>query len=120
MAEGYYADFREYVGALERHGKLHRWSRAVNKDTELMPLMRLQYRGLPDDKRQAFLFENVIDSRGRRHDVRVATGMYGSSREIAALGLGCADPAEIYEKWRQALAKPEPAAHPHDRVQRIR
>ncbi len=106
MAEGYYADFREYVGALERHGKLHRWSRAVNKDTELMPLMRLQYRGLPDDKRQAFLFENVIDSRGRRHDVRVATGMYGSSREIAALGLGCADPAEIYEKWRQALAKP--------------
>ena len=41
-----------------------------------------------------------------RHDVRVATGMYGSSREIAALGLGCADPAEIYEKWRQALAKP--------------
>jgi len=30
MAEGYYADFREYVGALERHGKLHRWSRAVN------------------------------------------------------------------------------------------
>ena len=39
MAEGYYADFREYVGALERHGKLHRWSRAVNKDTELMPLM---------------------------------------------------------------------------------
>jgi len=106
MAEGYYADFREYVGALERRGKLHRWSRAVNKDTELMPLMRLQYRGLPDDKRQAFLFENVIDSRGRRHDVRVATGMYGSSREIAALGLGCADPAEIYEKWRQALAKP--------------
>src|SRR5207247_10784868 len=32
--------------------------------------------------------------------------MYGSSREIAALGLGCCEPLEIYEKWRQALAKP--------------
>src|SRR6476620_11036742 len=106
MAEGYYADCREYVGELERHGKLHRWSRAVNKDTELMPLIRLQYRGLAGDKRHAFLFENVIDSRGRRHDVRVATGMYGSSREIAALGLGCLDPSTIYETWRPALEKP--------------
>src|ERR1700752_673485 len=104
MKENYFSDFRDYLNELENRGKLHRWSRAVNKDTELMPLMRLQYRGLPDDKRQAFLFENVIDSRGRRHDVRVATRVYGSSREIAALGLGCADPAEIYEKWRQALA----------------
>src|SRR4029078_3450085 len=33
-------------------------------------------------------------------------GMYGSSREIAALGLGCIEPSSIYEKWRQALAKP--------------
>jgi len=106
MATGYYSDFREYLGALERRGKLHRWTRPVNKDTELMPLMRLQYRGIPDDKRQTFLFENVTDSRGRRHDVRVATGMYGSSREIAALGLGCEEPAEIFEKWRDALAKP--------------
>src|SRR5882724_8220835 len=97
-ADNYFTDFRAFLNDLERRGKLYRWRQRVNKDTELMPLMRLQYRGLPDDKRQAFLFENVIDSRGRRHDVRVATGMYGSSREIAALGLGCADPAGIYEK----------------------
>ena len=88
MSKAYFADFREYIGALEKRGKLHRWSRAVNKDTELMPLMRLQYRGIGDDKRQAFLYENVIDSRGVKHDIRVATGVYGSSREIAAIGIG--------------------------------
>ena len=106
MASSYYEDFRAYLEALQRRGKLHRWSRRVNKDTELMPLMRLQYRGVPDDHRQAFLYENVIDSRGRRYGLRVATGMYGASRDIAAIGLGCADGAAIYEKWRSALAKP--------------
>ena len=106
MAESYYADFRDYLSVLEKRGKLHRWTRAVNKDSELMPLMRLQYRGIADDQRQAFLYENVFDSRGRKHDIRVVTGMYGASREIAALGLGCDEPLQIYEKWRQALAQP--------------
>ena len=64
MAQPYFSDFRSYLEELERRGKLHRWSRPVNKDTELMPLMRLQYRGIPDDQRQAFLFDNVVDSRG--------------------------------------------------------
>src|SRR6266545_3414906 len=106
MGKQYFFDFRSYLDALENRGKLHRWKRPVNKDSEMMALMRLQYRGIPDDRRQAFLFENVVDSRGRQHSIRVATGMYGSSREIAALGLGCEEPAEIFEKWRQALAKP--------------
>ena len=106
MAKEYYSDFRDYLGELDRRGKLYRWTRAVNKDTELMPLMRLQYRGITDEQRRAFLYENVTDSRGRRHGIRVATGMYGSSREIAALGLGCEEPPEIFEKWRHALSKP--------------
>src|ERR1044071_5640329 len=106
MSQEYYEDFRAYLAALERRDKLHRWTRQVNKDTELMPLMRLQYRGIADEHRRAFLFENIIDSRGRRYDIRVATGMYGSSRAIAALGLGCDEPLAIYEKWRTALAKP--------------
>jgi 3-polyprenyl-4-hydroxybenzoate decarboxylase len=53
MLKEYFADFRDYIGELEKRGKLHRWSRPVNKDTELMPLMRLQYRGIDDSKRQA-------------------------------------------------------------------
>jgi UbiD family decarboxylase len=110
MATGYFADFRDYLDVLRNRGKLYCWERPINKDTELMPLMRLQYRGIPDDKRRAFLFENVFDSRGRKHSVRVATGMYGASREIVSLGLGCDEPKEIYEKWHRALAQPIPAS----------
>ncbi len=47
MAQPYFSDFRSYLEELEKRGKLHRWQRPVNKDTELMPLMRLQYRGIP-------------------------------------------------------------------------
>ncbi|MDH3443882.1 MAG: UbiD family decarboxylase, partial [Deltaproteobacteria bacterium] len=106
MTKEYFADFRAYIDALDERRKLYRWRRAVNKDTEMMPLMRLQYRGIADENRQAFLFENVFDSRGAKHDIKVATGMYGSSRSIAAMGLGCDEPLEIYEKWRHALEKP--------------
>ena len=93
-AENYFTDFRAFLDDLERRGKLYRWRQRVNKDTELMPLMRLQYRGLPDDKRQVLLFENVCDSNGRQYGVKVATGMYGSSRTILGLGMGCEDPQE--------------------------
>ena len=48
MSKEYFTDFRDYLDQLEKRGKLHRWTRAVNKDTELMPLMRLQYRGIAD------------------------------------------------------------------------
>ncbi|MGH7886827.1 MAG: UbiD family decarboxylase, partial [Candidatus Binatia bacterium] len=106
MAKTYYSDFRDYLSELERRGKLYRWQRQINKDTEMMPLMRLQYRGIADEERRAFLFENVTDSRGKKHGIKVATGVYGSSREIAAMGLGCREPFEIYEKWREALFKP--------------
>jgi UbiD family decarboxylase len=104
MSHGYYEDFRSYLDALQERGKLYRWQRPVNKDTELMPLMRLQYRGIDDNRRQAFLFENVRDGSGRQFDIKVATGVYGSSRDATALGLGCDDPHDIYEKWREALA----------------
>ena len=104
MSRSYYGDFRDYLDDLQTRGKLYRWRRPVNKDSELMPLMRLQYRGIDDQKRQAFLFENVRDGSGRQFDIQVATGMYGSSRTVAALGLGCEDAGDIYENWRHALA----------------
>ena len=120
MSDRYFADFRAYINELQIRGKLQRWKRPINKDTEMMPLMRLQYRGIPDEERQAFLFENVLDSRGRQHEIKVATGMYGSSREIATLGLGCNQPLEIYDKWHQALAKPiEPRTVPSAPVQEM-
>jgi len=53
----YYKNVREYLKTLEENGKLVRVSRAINKDTEMHPLVRLQYRGLPEEDRKAFLFE---------------------------------------------------------------
>ena len=106
MADGYYADLRAFIGELEKRGKLYRWHRPVNKDTELMPLMRLQYRGLSDDERKVFLYEEVTGSKGERYGMKVVTGVYGVSRQVLSLGMGCEGPEEIYEKWRQALAHP--------------
>jgi len=106
VGELHFSDIREFVSELEGRGKLYRWRRVVNKDTELMPLMRLQYRGLADEQRQAFLYENVVSSQGRSYEMKVLTGVYGASRAIAAFGMGCKDPGEIYEKWQRAVTKP--------------
>ena len=49
----YYQDVREYLNALEVAGKLVRIKQPINKDTEMHPLVRLQYRGLPEEQRRA-------------------------------------------------------------------
>ena len=106
MSDNYYHDLREFIEVLDHQGLLYRWQRLVNKDSELMPLMRLQYRGRSDAERQAFLYENVTDGQGRRYGIRVLTGVYAASRKIVGLGMGCKDPGEIYERWRHAVDKP--------------
>ena len=68
----YYKDLREHLRALEDRGKLVRIKREINKDTQLHPLVRLQFRGLPEKERKAFLFENPVDSRGRKYHSDVA------------------------------------------------
>lgn len=101
---GYYNDLREYIEALDDNGKLVRIKRKVVKETEIAPLYWLQYRGLAEDKWKSFLFENVTDVNGRKHD-RICMGPYSSSREIIALGMMCR-PEEMYEKWSYALTHP--------------
>jgi hypothetical protein len=44
---GYYRDLRDYIGVLESHEKLFRIERQVCRETELHPLVRWQFRGLP-------------------------------------------------------------------------
>ena len=101
----YYKDVREYLRALEEHGKLVRVTRAINKDTELHPLVRLQYRGLPEEERRAFLFEKVVDIKGRSYDMAIAIACYAGSLDIYALGMQCKK-EEIYPKWAHAQAHP--------------
>src|ERR1700745_3850210 len=103
----YWPTLSAYVEGLERAGKLLRITTPINKDTELHPLVRLQFRGLPERERKAFLFENVTDSRGRHYDMPVLIAAMAGSAEIYALGMGCSV-EEIPSRWQQALAKPLP------------
>jgi len=96
---------RSYVEGLEKAGKLVRVTIPVNKDTELHPLVRLQFRGLPESQRKAFLFENVTDSKGRKYDMPVLIGALAASSEIYSLGMGV-PVKEISSTWRKAMAKP--------------
>src|SRR5258707_11870551 len=98
----YWATLASYVEALDKAGKLIRVTIPINKDTELHPLVRLQFRGLPESQRKAFLFENVVDSRGRKYDIPVLVGALAGSAEIYALGMGC-DLEQIEDVWANAL-----------------
>lgn len=101
----YYKDLREHLRVLEERGKLIRIKRKINKDTQLHPLVRLQYRGLPEEDRKAFIFENVTDEKGREYNSPVAVAALAASREVYAMGLMC-KPEEIMERWREAQLNP--------------
>ena len=101
----YYRDLREHVETLEQAGLLTRIKRSINKDTEMHPLVRWQFRGLDESQRRAFYFEHVVDSGGRRYDIPVLIGGLAASQKIYALGLRC-DDKEVEELWTQALQKP--------------
>lgn len=98
-----YADLREHITALERAGLLVRVRREINKDTEMHPLVRWQYRGgLPEKDWRGFLFEKVTDVSGRRYDIPVGVGIMAGSKYICAVGINCR-PEEIAAKWEHAF-----------------
>lgn len=101
----YYSDLREHLQALDEHGLLVHVKKEIIKETELMPLARLQFRGLPEKERKGFIFENVWDIKKRKYDARVAVGIYAASREMYALGMRCS-PDQIQEKWNRARSSP--------------
>ena len=99
-------DFQEHLADLEAQGLLVRVERPINKDTELHPLVRWQFLGgIPEDQRRAFLFTNVVDSKGRRYDMPVAVGALASSPRIYAVGMG-KTVEEIGATWMRAIANP--------------
>ena len=100
-------DLRTHLANLESRGKLRRISRVINKDTEMMPLVRWQFRGLPESERTGFLFENVIDAKGNKVPGGVAVGIYAASSDVYAIGMGCSV-SEIRGRWQKAQAKTLP------------
>ncbi len=103
-----YPDIHAHLKTLEANGYLRRIQRPINKDTELHPLVRWQYRGLPEEERKAWLFENVTDSKGRSYKFPVVVGALAGNKDIYFLGMGCKSAEEMDEKWKLALTQPIP------------
>jgi len=113
-AAGPRLDLQQHLADLEAAGLLVRIDRTINKDTELIPLVRWQFiGGMPEDQRRAFLFTNVIDSKGRRYDMPVVVGALASSPDIYAMGMG-RPVEEIGEAWMHAIAHPIPPVATND------
>ena len=56
-----YPDLHEHIDALREAGLLIEVEREINKDTEMHPLVRWQFRGgIDEEDRKAFLFTNVV------------------------------------------------------------
>jgi 4-hydroxy-3-polyprenylbenzoate decarboxylase len=103
-----YPDLHDHIRALDAAGLLVTVDRPINKDTEMHPLVRWQFRGGIEEKdRKAFLFTNVTDSKKRTYDIPVAVGVLAANREIYRIGIGCRLD-EIGERWVKAAANPIP------------
>jgi 4-hydroxy-3-polyprenylbenzoate decarboxylase len=101
-----YPDLHEHVLALARAGLLFVVDEPINKDTEMHPLVRWQYRGgIPEAERKAFLFTQPTDSKGRRFDISVLVAGLAANREVYRIGFG--KPLdEIGRTWIDAIAAP--------------
>jgi len=109
-----YADFAEHLDRLDGLGLVRRIDAEVNKDTELHPLVRWQYRGgIPDEERKAFVFSNVTDAKGRKYDMPVVVGAMAGSRAIYRAGLGV-DADGVGPIWARAIDKPVPPVEESD------
>jgi 4-hydroxy-3-polyprenylbenzoate decarboxylase len=103
-----YPDLHDHLERLEREGLLIRVKEAVDKDQEMHPLVRWQFRGgIKEKDRKAFLFEKPVDARGKSYDIPVAIGILAANRRIYGLGLGC-DPSQVNQLWAVAKANPIP------------
>jgi UbiD family decarboxylase len=96
------------VRALDKAGLLITVDRPINKDTEMHPLVRWQFRGGIEEKdRKAFLFTNVVDSKGRKYEMPVLVGGLAANKEIYRIGIGCPF-EEIDARWVEAARHPIP------------
>ena len=101
-----YNDMQDHLAALDAAGLLTTINAPINKDSELSPLVRWQFRGgIPEAERKAFLFTNVTGGDGRAFDIPVAVGALAGNAEIYSIGMGV-PVAEIGSCWSSAIANP--------------
>jgi UbiD family decarboxylase len=101
-----YANLHDHVLALARAGLLVVVDEPINKDTQMHPLVRWQYRGgLAESERRAFLFTQPTDSKGARYDMAVLVAGLAATPEVYRIGFG-RPLDEIGAAWVKAIASP--------------
>jgi UbiD family decarboxylase len=99
-----YRDLHEHLAELDKQGLLITVDRPINKDTELHPLVRWQFRGgIAEPDRKAFLFTHVVNGKGKKYDIPVVVGALAATRKIYSVGMGC-EIADIGKTWSHAIA----------------
>jgi 4-hydroxy-3-polyprenylbenzoate decarboxylase len=82
-SERAYNDIGEHLEQLEAEDRLVRIDRPIDKNTELHPLVRWQFRGgIDESDRKAFLFTNVTGADGEAFDIPVAVGALSANPQI--------------------------------------
>src|SRR6201997_552333 len=105
-SERAYHDLHEHVLALHRAGLLLVVDEPINKDTEMHPLVRWQYRGgIAEAERRAVLFTQATDSKGARYSIAVLVAGLAANPEVYRIGFG-RPLDEIGAAWVQALTAP--------------
>jgi UbiD family decarboxylase len=101
-----YRDLHEHLAELDKQGLLVTIDRPINKDTELHPLVRWQFRGgIAEPDRKAFLFTNVVNGKGKKYGIPVVVGALAATRKIYSVGMGC-NIEDIGKTWSHAIANP--------------
>lgn len=97
-----YRDLREHIELLDKKGLLV----TIDKDSEMHPLVRWQFRGgIAEKDRKAFLFNNIVNAKGRRYEIPVVVCAIAASQEIYSTGMDA--PVEAMgEKWSRAIENP--------------
>ncbi len=101
-----YPDLHDHIMNLARDNLLVVVDEPIDKDSEMHPLVRWQFRGgIPEDQRKAFLFTQPTDATGRKYDAAVLVAGLAASRQVYRTGIGM--PLEkIGEAWIHAMANP--------------
>src|SRR4029079_15074418 len=101
-----YPDLHDHIETLRQAGRLIQVDRRINKDTEMHPLVRWQFRGgiAPED-RKAFLFTNIVDSKGRKFDIPVLVCGLAGNNQIYSLGMRC-KAEEGRDSWLKVMSQP--------------
>ena len=103
-----YRDLREHIELLDEKGLLITIDEPINKDSEMHPLVRWQFRGgIAEKNRKAFLFNNIVNAKGKRYGTPVVVCALAASQEVYSAGMNA--PVEAMgKKWNDALSNPFP------------